>query len=433
MLPLEGVRVLGFGLLWAMPTATMMMSDMGAEVIKVESLRYFPMGTRGIFPRPTRELIRNTGYYGRGYPESEPGDRPWNRYAVFNCHARNQLSMTIDLNKPDGQRYIRQLVAVSDLVIENNSPDVMEKLGLGYATLRAINPRIIMIRLPGIALSGPYRDFRGTGATIEAICGLTSLRGYVDGDPSTAGASYYMDSASAGVSVFALLAALERRDETGEGSLIEIPQSENLLNHMGEAILEYSMNARAPAPLGNFHPAYAPQGAYRSKGEDRWVGISVTSDSEFVKLCEAIGRPELATDPRYASPLVRRRNQEALRGPIEAWTAQRTHREAAATLQDAGVPAGPVLAEPDAYEDPHLNARGFFSTWTTPDTGTYRYPGHLWRYHKTPLRYDRPAPTLGQDNEYVYKTILGVDDAEYRRLIEEGHIGDTYLPPVLPE
>src|SRR5687767_13820023 len=129
MLPLKDIRVLGFGLLWAMPSATMMMSDMGAEVIKIESLQYFPMGTRGVFPRPSEFIIRNSGPFGRGFPNSEPGERPWNRFATFNSHARNQLSMTINLRSEDGQRYIRELVKRSDVIIENNSADTMDSLG----------------------------------------------------------------------------------------------------------------------------------------------------------------------------------------------------------------------------------------------------------------------------------------------------------------
>lgn len=426
-LPLSGIRVLDFTVVWAGPYATMMLGDWGAEVIRVESLQHFPSTTRGLMPRPPAALLATATHLLGGYPHWEPGARPWDRHPMFNCHARNKLSMTVDLRRPEGLDIARRLIEISDVIIENNSVGVMARLGLDYETVRTWKADIIYVSMPGFGCTGPYRTFQGFGSNVEALCGFTAVRGYADLDLSRTAPVYYMDAASGGGGAFAVLCALHYRQRTGKGQFIDFAQAENMAPHLGEYFMDAAMNGRDAQPMGNRHPAMAPHNCYPCAGEDRWLVIAVATDAEWQRLCQALGDPDWARQERYATMPGRLRHHDDLDRHLSAWTSTQEARKAMEHLQEYGVAAGMVFFEDDAYGDPQLNHRGFFETVTHRECGTHRYPGMLWKMSKTPGSIRSAACCLGEHNDYVYRQLLGMHDSDLERLRRQGHIGDTYI------
>jgi crotonobetainyl-CoA:carnitine CoA-transferase CaiB-like acyl-CoA transferase len=426
-LPLSGIRVLDFTVVWAGPYATMMLADYGAEVIRVESLQHFPSTTRGLVPRPPAAMLANATHMLAGYPDWEPGAQPWNRHPMFNCHARNKLSMTVDLTRPEGQDIVRRLAMLSDVIVENNAPGVMAKLGVDYETVRGWKPDIIYIAMPGFGRTGPYRAFQAFGSNVEALCGFTAVRGYADADLRTTTAVYYMDAASGAGAAFAVLCALHYRERTGQGQFIDFAQAENMLPHLGEYFMDAAMNGRDLRPMGDRHPAMAPHNCYPCQGEDCWLVLAVATDAEWQRLCTALGQPAWAIQEKFAGLVGRLQHQAELDAYLAAWTSTQDARQAMAHLQAYGVAAGMVFAEPEVYTDPHLNARGFFETVTHRECGTHRYPGMLWKMSKTPGHIRSAACCLGEHNDYVYRELLGMGETEITRLRQEGYIGETYI------
>ena len=424
-LPLKGIRIVDLTVIWAGPFSTQMLGDLGAEVIRIESLRHFATNTRGMLPRPTKEQVESMGPYGRCYPDLDSGERPWDRFAIFNAHGRNKLSATMDLTTPRGKELFFRLIERSDAFIENNAAGVKQQLGITWDVLSEVNPRLIMLSMPGFGNSGPYIHYQGFGANADALTGFASLRGYRGDDPSTLTGIFYMDAASAPGAVFALIAALHLRERTGRGQFIDLAQAENMLPHIGGAIMDYTLNGRVRHSLGN-RDGVAIQGVYPCAGEDRWIAITICDDADWARFCRAIGRPDLIEDARFADGLTRYQNHDAVDAIIAEWTRGQDQRAAMEILQQAGVAAGAVLDEPAILADPQLAARGFFHWIDHPQAGRHRYPGHLWQLSETPMPF-RPAVCLGQDNEYVYREILGVSEAEYEELVREGQIGDSYL------
>jgi crotonobetainyl-CoA:carnitine CoA-transferase CaiB-like acyl-CoA transferase len=413
----------------------MLLADFGAEVIRVESLQYFPSTTRGYTPRPTPALMATGSRVVVAYADKEPGAHPWNRHAMFNCHARNKLSMTVNLQTPTGMEIVRRLIERSDVVVDNFSTGVMERLGLSYDALRSYKPDIIVMSMPAFGLTGPYSTVQAFGIGVEGPCGFTALRGYADDtERQCVPTVVHMDTASGPGAAFAILIALHHRDRTGEGQFIEFAQAENMLPHLAEYLLDAQMNQRQHHPQGNHHPRMAPHNVYPCAGEGTWIAIAVADDAEWQRLCDAIGRPPWATHERFSTTASRLQHEQELDENLAIWTRRYPPMEIVHRLQQYAVAAGPVLSAADAYADPHLRARGFFETVTHPEAGTHEYPGILWRMSHTPARIRRPPCCLGEHNTYVYSDILGYSPAEITRLTQAGHIGDTYVeaPPPPP-
>ncbi len=428
-LPLEGIRIVDITVVYAGPFATMILADLGAEVIRVESTQHWQSTTRGVFARPPKEFVKKQAPYFGGYPDRDPGERPWNRHPWFNVHAHNKLSMTVDLKRPKGLEVFKKLVKESDVVIENNAFGTMEKLGITYDMLTDLKPDIIMARQPAWGLTGDYKKYRAFGMDIETISGHRFLRGYTDSDPSSQGFHVPSDSAAGAQTAFAVLCALIHRQETGKGQLIESTLSENFFPWLGQAIMDFTMNGRIQKTLGNRDPA-AIQGCYRCKGEDRWVNITIFNDDEWQGFCQALGNPAWTREEKFSDALSRYRHHNELDSHIEAWTIQHDHFEVMVLLQNEGVPAAPVEDPRDAYNDPHLKERGFFEEVTHEDVGTYLHPGMLWKMSRTPLGVRTPPCRLGEHNEYIYKEVIGISDEEYVELEKEGHIGMDYIPEI---
>ncbi len=427
-LPLEGVRILDFTVVLAGPYSTMQLADWGAEVIRVESLRHFAPSTRGLVARPTPELIAAQGVStsGIGYPNSEAGERPWNRASHFNHHARGKRSVTLDLRRPEGQEVLERLIAISDGLIENNLPPNIERQGVTWERVSKINPRFVMVRMPGYGLEGPYRELRSMGMHMEAFSGHPAIRSYPGLSLEYIPLGVPSDAAAGAGAAFSFLMGLRQRDRTGEGLLIEQATAENFVPLIGEFVIDYAMNGRVWEQMGNDHWWQAPHNAYRCSGDDRWIAIAVESEEQWRRLCEVMRREELIDDERFADMARRHANRRELDALIEEWTVERDPYWIMHRLQQAGIAAGVVMNEADAYEDPQHEARGFFREIVHPEAGTYRHVGRAWRASATPDPTPRHAPLLGQDNAYVYKELLGFDDAEYRRFEELGHIGTEY-------
>jgi len=433
-LPLEGIRVIDITVVWAGPYATQLLADWGAEVIRVESCQHWQTFTRGTESRPSQATIgRDISLpWFRGYPGWKAHPRSWNRFPWFNTHARNKLSMTVDMKRPEGMDIFKKLVTKSDLLVENNSINVMRKMGITFDMLQAINPGISMIRMPAWGLSGPCAGYRAFGTQMEHTCGHSHIRGYRDDPPTTLTACFHADAVAGGTAAFAALMALRKKRRTGQGQCVEIPQIEAMIPQLGQSFMDYTMNGRVRKSVGNRHPTdtTAPHTCYRCKGDDRWINITVTSEDEWRALCDVLGNPEWTRDERFGDNTRRLENQEALDAFMEAWTQNQETISLMHRLQEAGVPAGSVYNAADAFEDQHLKERGFFQEMTQADSGTHLYHGIPWKASRTPNRLRTPPCRLGEHNEYVYKEVLGVSDKEYAELQEAGHIGMDFDPSI---
>ena len=428
-LPLEGLRVLEITVVWAGPYCGSFLADLGAEVIRVESTKTFVPLTRGAAPHPTQEVIDNLPLYSGGVPDRVPGERPFNRSPMFNSHARNKRSMTVNLLDPGGREIFDRLVAISDVLIENNPTETMEKLGISYESLKAVKDDIIMLRMPAYGSTGPYRDYRAHGVHIEGVVGHTMLRGYEDTDPSYNTTVLMSDAAAGAQGAFAALAALHHRKRTGEGQLVELGQAENVFPFLGEYYLDYLMNGRTHGPMGNRHPR-ALQNCYPCAGEERWVVITVYDNDQWRALCEIIGAANLASDANLSDPSARLTRQDEIDQRIASWTRTQTPDDAMNILQYAGVPAGAVMNQADAFADPQIQSRQFFQEAHQEDCGTHLYPGPLYKMSATPLSIRRGPVMFGQDNEYVYRELLGYSADEYAAFEAAGHVGTDYAEGV---
>lgn len=427
-LPLDGVRVLDLTVVWAGPLCTTLLSDLGAEVIRLDNPNLFPTATRGAVVRPAPGREADLGQVWGRFPGGEAGDRPWNRVSAFVAHARNKLGATLDLRTPLGRETFLELVDESDVVVENNSIRVLPSIGLDPDTLLARNPRLVTVRMPSLGLTGPYAGYIGFGAHMEALTGLSSLRGYPDLDPTSLDPTYFMDPASGVAAAFAVLCALRRRRSTGRGETIELAQAENLMNYIGEYLVDASLTGEPHECHGNRHPHRAPQGVYPCAGNDRWVALSVADDAGWAALVEAIGSPPWACDEALGTEAGRRAAHDRIDEGLVAWTSSRSVDDVVAACGRAGVAASGVYDEADLFADAHLRARGFFRSNGSTDVPDIEFPGHLWRWDGPPLRWD-PLNVMGRDNDHVFRTVLGKSDAEIDDLVTDGHWSDGYRVP----
>ncbi|TET38611.1 MAG: CoA transferase [Dehalococcoidia bacterium] len=397
---------------FAGPYATKLLADMGAEIIRVECAAR--SGRGGMLPR-----MKPGGIFGSSFPDGDTGERSYNRFAYYNEVNRNKYAITLDLTKPLGVAVLKRLVKISDVVVENFTPRVMGNFGLDYPILKGVNPQIIMISMSGYGQDGPYRDYVTYGEGIEAMVGLSKLTGYPHRGPLKPGVAY-ADATSGLHAAFAILAALRYRRLTGKGNYIDLSMREAVTPLVGEFIMDYVTNGRVAMPMGNRHPSMAPHGCYRSRGEDSWLVIAISSDEEWRSFCHVMGDPPWTEDERFADTLSRWQNQEELDQLIEDWTSQYDHYELMNRLQQAGVKAGAVLDVAELMEDPHLRERGFFERLSHPEAGTHLYPGLSWRMAVTPGRLRLPAPCFGEHNQYVFGELLGMSEEELLRMAEEG-------------
>jgi len=399
-LPLQGVRIVDLCLFLAGPYATAMLANLGAEVIKIESIQRL-------------DYLRLMG----GYPQ--PDGYEWS--PAFNAVNVDKYGITLNLNHPRGIEILKRLAEVSDVITNNFSSRVMENWGLSYEALREINPRIIMLSMPGYGTTGPWRNYVAMGPNVEMFAGIPTISGYPDGRPMLQG--YIADPFAGLAGAIAVMVALKHRQQTGKGQHIDLSQIEAVTSFMGQPIMDYVMNRRIQPRRGNRHDSSAPHGVYRCKGEDEWVAIAVSSEEEWANLCDAMGNPTWAKEHRFSDPLSRYENHDALDKLIEDWTCQHDKHEVMRILQQAGVASAPVLPCSELVSDPHMEQRGFCEEVTHPVTGTQRYHGFPVKFSATPVRIRMPAPTLGQHNYYILTKVLGMTEEEINQLAEEEIIG----------
>ena len=422
--PLAGVRVMSQAIVWAGPTGTLILSDLGAEVIEIESIQHFT---------PTRGNVRHVppeqaqGPMGASFANRDISEGFWNRRNSFNYASRGHKSITLDLRSEAGRELFFDLARVSDAYIENNAAGVVDRLFGGWEALSQVNPGLVMASFPGFGLSGPYRHFKGYGATMEAVAGHTMLRGYRGEPPSEVSATFHGDPNAGAHAAFSIIAALIACERTGRGQLIEISQSEAVAHHVSYGFLDYSMNRRVQGPQGNRDPSMSPCGVFPARGEDAWIAIAVPDDAAFGALAAELGLPGLADDPRFATVVARKRNEDALEALVAGATADATPAEWMARLQAVGVPAAIVYHQPDMFGDPQLLTREFFAEIGHPTIGPYLYPGAMAKFARGPADLETPAPTLGQHNEEILQGLLGVSDERYQQLIADEVIGTVYL------
>ena len=419
---LKGIRALDLTRGWAGPIGGRFLADFGAEVIKVEA----PTG-RGLASVDPPQPLEYMRVVHAAYPANDPGEEPYNRYGAFNEYHRNKLSLTLDLTAEESKAIFRDLVLVSDVVLENYSARVMKNFGFDYQSLRKLNPAIIMVSMPGFGTYGPQGHFVSYGSDIEPNAGITNLMGYRGSGPLRHGEAYA--DPSAGVhAAQAILTALFYRRRTGRGQYVDLAQSESMINLIGEHILAYGMNGEEPERIGNRRPGFAPHGCYRCRGHDKWVAISVESDEEWKAFCEALGASDWTRSDKFATRETRHANHDELDGLISQWTADKDYKEVMHLLQARGIAAAAVFTNQDVAEDPHLKARGYI--WDVPHAkaGTQQFLGAPMQLSKTPIVLHRPAPLLGQHNEYVAKELLGMESAWVDSLKEAGLM--VTRPPV---
>lgn len=398
-LPLTGLRVANFGWVWAGPVVGQTLSFLGAEVYKIESraridlTRMLPPFAGGVRD-PDRSISNHAGWAGNG-------------------------SVSLNLKNPAAQELARQLIARCDVVVENFGPGAMQEMGLHYEALRAVKPDVVMLSMPAAGLYGPLKDVRTYGLSLSSITGLDSVTGYVDGPPVPF-ENAFADPFNGIMGAFAILVALQYRTHTGEGQHIDYSQQEALMQLVGPAFMDYVLNQRVAAPLGNRHPlaAAAPHGVFPCAGEDRWISIVTATEEEWRGLLAAMKAPEWAQGAEFAASAARVRNIEALHEHVAAWTRDFNDYELAQLLQRHGVAAAPVLNVADLLHDPHYRARGTFIEVRHPLGFLETIYGAYIKASRTPARVE-PGPCIGRDNEHVFKELLGLSEERYRQLIED--------------
>ena len=394
--PLSGVRVLDFTWVWAGPYCTLQLAHFGADVIRVEtSKRLCPSRLVGPFP------------------DKQPGI---NRAGYFNQYNQGKRSIALDLSKPEAIDLVCEMVKHADVVTENFTAGVMDRLGLGYEKLRAIKPDLIMISMSAFGQTGPFRGFIGYGPPAAALSGLFFATGYPGGEPCEIGISY--PDPNAGVlGALAVMAALAHRALTGEGQYIDQSQWETVLVEMPEGLLEYAMTGREPERRGNHDSIMSPHECYKAAGDsEKWISIAVGTEVEWCALCQTMGKAELADDPRFKTATLRKRNEVLLDETITSWTKARDRWDMTRLLQNAGVAAFPSMSNKDLTEDPHLRARGYLVQLEHPEVGRRIHAGIPWKMSETPCRVKAPAPLLGADGEAVLTSLLNLTVKELEHL-----------------
>ncbi|MFQ5873622.1 MAG: CaiB/BaiF CoA transferase family protein [Dehalococcoidia bacterium] len=396
-LPLEGLRVVDMGVSVAVPFACLWLARMGAEVIYLESRRY---NVRSAWP-PFADNVSGV-----------------NRAGTFNLLNAGKLSCTLDLSTPRGRELAREIIMVSDVVVENFSGGTMDKLGLGYDYLMKVRPDLIILSLSAFGRMGPMRDYVGYHSAVLLYSGLAAITGYRGGHPRILG-SVFPDPVSGAYSVLALLQALYNRYNTGQGQHIDLAMYEAMMTLMPQPIMDYTLNGREPSRVGNEDAVKVPHGVYPCRHEDSWIAISVGTEEEWRGLCEIIDHREWLSDSRFANKDSRRAHADELDAGIAQWTRRHTPYEAMELLQKAGVLAGPTLDAGGILQDPHLRARDFVVETDHPEVGRRTIVGLPWLISKLPPANNDPAPLLGEHTERVLCDLLGVSHREVERLIEE--------------
>ncbi|MFZ1161287.1 CoA transferase [Mycobacterium sp.] len=402
-LPLQGLRIVDLTAFWAGPAATHLLAAFGADVVKVESIQR-PDGIR--YSGGMRKDVDDWWEYG------------W----VFHAMNTNKRSVTLDLGSVEGRRLFGELVADADVVIENFSPRVMDHFGLAADALLAINPHLVIARMPAFGLDGPWRDRVGFAPTMEQIAGLAWVTGLADGPPVPPRGA--CDPLAGVHAAFAVTAALCFADRTGAGQLVELPMIETVLNVTAVQPMEAEVFGVTLSRRGNRGHGWAVQNLYRCAGDDDWVAITVRTDDQWQALVELMGRPSWTDDDRFGTVAGRQAQADQIDRRLQEWFAGQGLSRAVEGLAAAGIPAAPVVSPSLVTENAQLNDRGFLETLDHPRTGSGRYPCPPFAPLGGQRRWlMRPPPTLGEHNGEVLRDLCGRTDEDLARLAAAGVIG----------
>ena len=408
--PLAGVRVIEMGQLIAIPWATKMLADMGAQVIRLES------------------CDRLESYRTDALFENEVEGEFWNRGGNFYEHNRNKLGITLDLGQPEGVSILRELISIADVFVENFTPRVIKNFGLEYQDLTKIKPDIIMVSSTGYGFTGPWANFGATGPATEGASGLAYMTGYRDGPPVMSEIPY-TDYVSSEHTVFAIMAALMHQLRTGQGQFVDFSQTQASSATVPEALMDYSANGRTAPRAGNEDSAMAPHGCYPCEGQDRWIVFAVATDTQWKSLCRVLGKEDWLEDSRFADGLSRWRHRLQLDEMLPLVTREWDSKDLMNRLQSAGVAAGAVMDSSDLLFDPHLLDRKFYEVIShDPGTGMppLPYASRPWKFAGTPAVQGKAAPTIGEHNKLVLGELLGRTEEDLADLEAKGIIG--YAP-----
>lgn len=433
LLPLAGIRICDFSAVWAGQSATMYLADMGAECIKVENPFVWNPMTRAASPRVNALMAPMLPPWIGGHPNSDPGPRPWNNCPAFIHVMRNKKSFTVDSRRPEGFAVVQSLVRISDVFAENLALGTVEKLGLSDDALRALRPDMVIIHMPGFGREGAYREGRGYGAHMDAVGGSTILRGYRDSSPHTNVQVFAGDFFAGMHGAFAVLAALRHRRRTGEGQVIELAQAECSASMFPQAAMDAAWNGRQQSSIGNRSvEEFVPNGVFPCSGFDRWIAVSCRSGVEWEALVRFMGSPAWAMDAALSSLEGRTAREDEIEERLAEWTATQDRDGLFHALQAAGVTAGPVLSARDAAQDEHLSATGAWKLLpATEDYPATEFAVPPYHFSKSEVTMRTAPCLLGEHNDYVYRELLGLSEAEIEGLAADGHIATYYDPQLI--
>jgi benzylsuccinate CoA-transferase BbsF subunit len=395
---LEGIRIVDFTRYAAGPQITLTLALMGAEVIRVESQVELDH-----FRRPESAVS-----YGSQRAANDS----------FNTLNLNKLSVTLNLKTKKGVELTRKLVAISDVVVDNFRPGVMGRLGLGYDVLKVIKRDIIMLSASSHGAVGPEKAYSAYAVTFGPLGGVSHLTGYEGDSPAVTRSSADLRPGTA--AAFAILAALNYREASGEGQFIDFSAREAISCGIGEAIMDYTMNGRVRTRHGNRDDILAPNNCYRCKGDDKWISIAISNDEEWRALVAAMGSPAWADDARFADQLRRWHNQDEIDKHIGEWALNYSDYEIMDMLQRAGVAAMPAFDSEELFTDPHCKERNVFVPTEHATEGRLYAVAPPWKFSETPAQVTKAAPQLGEDNDYVLRELLGLSQKEIDKFTADG-------------
>ena len=396
---LEGVKVLEFAYIGITPMTVKLLGVNGAEVVRVES-------------RARLDPLRITAPYVDGTVSPEHSAE------IAHVHS-DKYGITLNMKHPKALEIAKRLVGWADIVADGFTTGVLERMGLGFEELKKIKPDIIMFSCNTFGQTGPLASFPSTGVQLTGMTGFTEVAGWPDRGPVALG--YYTDFIVPNFNLITILAALDYRRRTGKGQHIDLAQCEIGIYFNAPLVLDYVVNNRLGQSHGNRSPDAAPHGAYRCQGDDRWCAIAVSTDEEWKSFCKVIGNPAWTQDPKFATLLGRKENEDELNRLVEEWTVNHSAEEVMSLMQAAGVAAGVVQNGEDLFNNPQLKHLQYF--WWLYYPGIEKeFPTQLpfVRLSKTPAEVRKPRPMLGEHNDYVYTQLLGMSDEEFIELMAEG-------------